>query len=267
MSVLEMSAVPVSFHMATLFEHVADPTSNGIGIVSPEAMLPSLPSVVTAPPLVSPSPEVRVKLLVNGDPESIDASSPAASDESPAVLSNASPMSMLVVPALFGTAMLFGHVADPAPDGIGMESLEAMLPLLPSIVTAPLLMSPSPKVRVKLLVDGDPEAIGASPPAASDESPAILSNNFPMLVPEMPAVPALFHTATLVEHVADPMPDGIWMELPEAMLPYRPCHQLSQLLRLCCPLPRAESSCWLMVVQKWWMCLLLLLPTSCQPFH
>ncbi len=60
------------------------------------------------------------------------------------------------VPALLHVAMLFEHVADPTPDGIGMELPKAMLPLLPSIVTAPLLVLPSPKVRVKLLVDSDP---------------------------------------------------------------------------------------------------------------
>ncbi len=156
---------------------------------------------------------------------------------------------MPAIPASFHMAMLFEYVADPTPDGIRMESPpKAMLPLLPSIVTAPLLVSPSPKVRIKLLVDGDPETIDPSPPAAPDELPAILLNASPMSVLEMPAVPAAFHTATLFEHVADPTPDGIGMEFPKAMLPLLP--SIVTALRLCCPLPRSESSSWLMVVQK-----------------
>ncbi len=59
---------------------------------------------------------------------------------------------------------------------------EAMLPLLPSVVSAPLLVLPSPKVRVKLLVDGGLETINASPPAAPDKLPAVSSNASPMLV-------------------------------------------------------------------------------------
>jgi hypothetical protein len=176
MLVHEESAVPAWSHMATLFEHVADP--NGIGIERPEAMLLLLPSVVTAPPLALPSPEGRVKLLGGGDPETIDASPPVAPNELPAISSNASPMSVSAVPVSFRAAMLFEYVADLMPGRIGMELPEAMLLLLPSIVTAPLLMSPSPEVRVKLLVDGSPGAIGTSPPAASNESPAILLNSF-----------------------------------------------------------------------------------------
>ncbi len=99
----------------------------------------------------------------------MDASPPATPDWSPAILLNTSPISvpeMPTVPALFHTATLFEHVADPTPNGIGIELPEAMPPLLPSVVTAPPLVLASPEGRVKLLVDGDPAAIDASPPAA-----------------------------------------------------------------------------------------------------
>ncbi len=58
----------------------------------------------------------------------------------------------------------------------------AILPSLPLIVTALLLVSPSPKVRVRLLNDGDPEMIDTLPPAAPGKSPTITVNAPPMLV-------------------------------------------------------------------------------------
>ena len=82
---------------ATLPELVAVPTPNEMVIVLPEAVLPSPPSIVTAPPLVLPSPKARVKhplLLLDDDPETIDASLPAAPDKSPAVTLDAPPMSV-----------------------------------------------------------------------------------------------------------------------------------------------------------------------------
>jgi hypothetical protein len=186
MSVPEMPAVPVSFHRATLFEHVADPMPDGIGLESPKAMLLLLPSVITAPLLMSPSPEGRVELLVDGDPAAIDASPLAAPNKLPAILLNASQMpvpEMSAVPASFHMATLFEHVANRMPGKIWMESPKAMLPLPPSAVSAPLLVSPCPKVRVKLLVDGGLETINTSPPAAPDKLPAVSSNASPMLVP------------------------------------------------------------------------------------
>jgi hypothetical protein len=89
----KMPAVPASFHMATLPEHVADPTPNEIGMESSEAMLLLLPSFVKASLLVLPSLEIRVKLLVDGDLE-IDASPPAAPNKLPAVSLNTPPMSV-----------------------------------------------------------------------------------------------------------------------------------------------------------------------------
>ncbi len=234
----EMSAVLALSLMATLFEYVAHP--NGIGIEGSEAMLQSLPSVITAPLLVSPSPKDRVKLLVDGDPETIDTSPPVPPDKSPAISLNASPMLVSAIPALFHLAMLFEHVADPMPDGIGMGLPKASLPLLLSIVMSPLLMLPSPKGRVRLLVGDGLEGIDISPPAASGKSPAVLPNSFPVLVPEMPAVPALFHTATLVEHVAGLMPNGIWMELPEDMLLSLPSVVTAPLLVLPSPEGRVK---------------------------
>ncbi len=108
MLVPEMPAVPAAFHTATLFEQVADPTPDGIGMELPKAMLPSLPSIVTAPLLVLPSPKVRVKLLVDGDLETVDTSSPAAPNKLPAISLNASPM---LVPKPTEIAMLL-----PEPD-------------------------------------------------------------------------------------------------------------------------------------------------------
>jgi hypothetical protein len=49
----------------------------------PEAVLPSPPSIVTVPLLVLPSPKTRFKilpLLVDDDPETINASPPDAPD-------------------------------------------------------------------------------------------------------------------------------------------------------------------------------------------
>jgi hypothetical protein len=83
---------------------------------------------------------------------------------------------------------LLEFVAVPMPDErMVMEPPEALLLLPPSIVTAPLLVLPSLKARVKilpLLVDGNPKTIGTSSPAASDQSPAVTLNSPPMLVPE-----------------------------------------------------------------------------------
>jgi hypothetical protein len=89
---------------------------------------------------------------------------------------------MPAVHASFNTAMLFGHVADPTPNGIRMESPKAVLPLPPSVVSAPLLLLPSPEVRVKLLVNGGLVTIHASPPTAPNKLPAISSNASLMLV-------------------------------------------------------------------------------------
>ncbi len=139
-----------------------------------------------------PSPEARVKLpplLVDDDHKMIDASPPAATDESPAITLNAPQMlvpkpteiamllpepdveqplpipkaslsSTLIVPVfndrspntpLVNTAMLPELVAVPTPNEMVMELPEAVLPLPPSIVTAPPLVLPSPEARVKLL--------------------------------------------------------------------------------------------------------------------
>jgi hypothetical protein len=78
-------------------------------------------------------------------------------------------------------------VAVPTPNEIMMEPPEAVLPLQPSIVTAPPLVLPTPKARVKilpLLVDDDPEIIDTSPPDALDKLPAVTLNASPILVPE-----------------------------------------------------------------------------------
>ncbi len=80
------------------------------------------------------------------------------------------------------------------PNKVLMEPPKAVLPLTPSIVTAPPLVLPSPEARVKippLLVDGNPEIIDASPPAAPDESPPVTLNAPLMLVPELAEIAML----------------------------------------------------------------------------
>jgi hypothetical protein len=80
---------------------------------------------------------------------------------------------MPAAPALVvDTATLPKLVAMPSQDELVMEPPEAVLPSTPLIVTAPLLMLPSPKARVKLPllpVAGNPVTIDASPPAAPDK--------------------------------------------------------------------------------------------------
>jgi hypothetical protein len=69
---------------ATVPELVGMQTPNELVMEPPKAALPLHPSIVTAPPLVLPSPEARVKilpLLVDDNPEMIDASPPADSDK------------------------------------------------------------------------------------------------------------------------------------------------------------------------------------------
>mmetsp|Transcript_21580 Transcript_21580/g.38070 ORF Transcript_21580/g.38070 Transcript_21580/m.38070 type:complete len:1026 (-) Transcript_21580:193-3270(-) len=64
-------------------------------VLPPKAVIPSPPSIATAPPFVLPSPEARVKLpplLVDDDPAIIEAAPPAFPEESPAVALNAPPL-------------------------------------------------------------------------------------------------------------------------------------------------------------------------------
>jgi hypothetical protein len=102
---------------------------------------------------------------------------------------------MPAVPALLVNMMMFPQlVAVPMPNEIVMELPKAVLPLLPSIVTAPPLVMPSPKARVKLLlllVADNPEMIDASPPAAPNELPAVTLNTPPMSVPELTEIAML----------------------------------------------------------------------------
>jgi hypothetical protein len=99
---------------------------------------------------------------------------------------------MPAVPASLHTSALPEHVANPTPDLIGMDLPKAILPLLPLIVMAPPLVSPSPKVRVKLLFDGDPKAMDIFPPAAPSGSPVITLDVLPMSVLEMSTFPSSF---------------------------------------------------------------------------
>ncbi len=111
----------------SLLEFVAVPTPNEMVMELPEAVLPSPPSIVTAPLLVLPSPKARVKippLLVDGDPETISASLPAGRGKSPVVTPNAPPM---LVPEPTEIAML-----PPKPDKDKPRPMPKV-PLLPTL--------------------------------------------------------------------------------------------------------------------------------------
>jgi hypothetical protein len=136
---------------------------------------------------------------------------------------------------------------------------------------------------VKLLATGNPEMIDTSPLTAPKELTAITLEAPPMSVLEpteiepkqdahkplpiskpllptlavpllnnrssvMPPVPVLFHTAMLLSMWLVQRLMKLGWSRPRQY--YHHCHQLSQLLRLCHHLPRSESSCWLMVIQK-----------------
>jgi hypothetical protein len=105
-----------------------------------------------------------------------------------AVFNDRLPNTPAVPELLNNTGTLTELVAMPAPDEMVMELPKAVLVTSsPSIITAPLLVLPSPKARVKippLLVDDDPETINTSLPAAPEEFPAITLNTPLMLVPE-----------------------------------------------------------------------------------
>jgi hypothetical protein len=94
-----MPTIPaLLFDMATLPKLVATQMPDEMVIEPPKAILPSMPSIVTAPPLVLPSPKVRAKLpplLVNDDPEMINTTPPAVPDKLPAFTLNAPPMLVL----------------------------------------------------------------------------------------------------------------------------------------------------------------------------
>jgi hypothetical protein len=67
-------------------------------------------------------------------------------------------------------------------DGRYESRVGSMIPHLLPLRAALLLVSPSPEVRVGLLVDGDPETIGISSPAAPGKLSAVTVNAPPMLV-------------------------------------------------------------------------------------
>jgi hypothetical protein len=145
---------------------VAVPTPNEMVMEPPVAVLPLPPSIVTAHPLVLPSPKARVKLpslLVADDPEMIDALPAVTLNTSPLLVEDPTEIAMLspepdadeplpisrapllpklavpvfnnrsfdtpAVPALLvNTAMLPQLVAMPTPDEIVMEPPKAVLP-------------------------------------------------------------------------------------------------------------------------------------------
>jgi hypothetical protein len=135
------------------------------------------------------------------------------------VFNDRSPNMPSVPVLLFDTATLPKLVAVPMPDEMVMEPPEAVLPLVPTTVTAPPLVLPSPKARVKLpslLVNDGPETIDASPLAATNESPAITLKDPPMLVPEPAEIamltpkpdadePLLIYKAPLLSTLAVPV--------------------------------------------------------------
>ena len=132
----------------------------------PAVTLNTPPMLVPEPAeiaMLTPKPDADKPLPVLKAPLSPTLAAPVFNDRSP----NISPVSAL----LFDMATLPKLVAVSTPNEIVMETTKAVLPSLPLIVTAPLLMLPSPEARVKLLlllVDDDQLMINASPPAAPD---------------------------------------------------------------------------------------------------
>jgi hypothetical protein len=127
---------------------------------------------------------------------------------------------MPAVPALLlNTATLPKLLAMPTPNEMETELPKAILPLLPLIVTAPLLVLPFSDTRVKLppLLDaGVPETIDASPPAAPDKLLVVTLNapqmllmeptEIAMLLPEPDAdKPLLISKAPLLPTLAVPL--------------------------------------------------------------
>jgi hypothetical protein len=116
----------------------------------------------------------------------------------------------------------------PMPSEMVMEPSEAILQLPPSIVTAPLLVLPSPKARVKILplmVNDDPDTIDTSPPAAPDKLLTVTLNAPPMLVPEPTEIaklppepdadePLPTHKAPLLPTFTVPVFDNISPNMP-----------------------------------------------------
>jgi hypothetical protein len=157
---------------------------------SPPAIPNKLPVItLNTPPMLVPEPtEIAMLMLeLDADKKLLISKVPLLPTLAVPVFNNESPNTP-PVPALFvNIATLPELVAVPTPDEVVMEPPEAVLPLGPTIVTAPLLVLPSPKARVKillLLVDDDSETIDPSTLAAPDMLPAITLKAPPMLVPE-----------------------------------------------------------------------------------
>jgi hypothetical protein len=276
--------------------------------VSPLASPNKLPAfTLNAPPMLVPKPTEIAMLMPEPDADKplLISTVPLSTTLAVPVFNNESPNTPAIPALLIDTAMLPELVAMPTPDEVVMELPKAILSLLLSIVTAPPLVLPSPKARVKLpplMVNDNPEMIDTSPPAAPDESPAITLNaplmlalepaeiamlpsepdaDKPLPTPKAPLLPTLkvpvfinrspntlAVPALLVDTAMLPKLVALPRSCPRPY--YHCCHQLSQLLLLCCHLPRPESSsrpCWSMTIQKQLMHLLWLLQTSPQPSH
>jgi hypothetical protein len=157
---------------------------------SPPAALDKSPTVtLNIPPMSVPEP-TEIAML----PPELEADKPHPISRAPLLpmlavtaFNDRSSNTPTVPALLINKATLPKLVAMPTPNEMVMEPPEAVVPLLPLIVTAPLLVLPSPKARVKillLLVNDNPETIGASPPDAPDKLPAVTLNPPPMSVPE-----------------------------------------------------------------------------------
>jgi hypothetical protein len=139
---------------------------------SPPAALDKSPAVtLNAPPMLAPEPTEIAKLppKLNADEPFLISKVSLLPTLAILALNNRLSNTPAVPELLVDMAKPSEPVAVPTPDEMVMEPPKAVLPFLPSIVTVPPLVLPSPKARVELpllLVDDNPETIDASPPAA-----------------------------------------------------------------------------------------------------
>jgi hypothetical protein len=141
------------------------PTPNKMVMELLKAILPLPPSIVPAPPLVLPSPEAKVKLpllLVDDNPETIDASPPAAPDKLPVITVNALQMLVpepteiaLLLPKLdaeeplpIPKAPLLPRLADPVFNDRSPNMLTVPVLLVDTAMLTELVAVPTPNEMV-----------------------------------------------------------------------------------------------------------------------
>jgi hypothetical protein len=144
---------------------------------------------LNTPPMLVPEP-IEIEML-QPDPDADKPLQIPKEQLSPMLrillFSNRSPNTTTVPALLVNTATLPKLVDVQMPNKMVMEPPKAVVPSLPSIVTAPPLVLPSSEARVKtplLLVTYNLETIAASPPDAPNKLLAVTLNATPLLVLE-----------------------------------------------------------------------------------